>query len=193
MTATGGTVGGQIGYRWQASSWVFGLEAQGNWADFTGSNVSLFFPGFATESRIDAFGLFTGQVGYAANNVLFYVKGGAAVTSDRYRIFDVPTGLVVATTGDDTRWGASVGAGVEFGFAPNWTAGVEYNHLFMQDRTYSFVDAGRHRLRRRSHQPGRRSRHRSRQLSLGWPGHREVLIFAFSKPNTERPASRRPF
>mgnify|MGYP003694615263 CR=1 FL=1 len=31
--ATGGTVGGQIGYRWQASSWVFGLEAQGNWAD----------------------------------------------------------------------------------------------------------------------------------------------------------------
>ena len=28
--ATGGTVGGQIGYRWQAASWVFGLEAQGN-------------------------------------------------------------------------------------------------------------------------------------------------------------------
>jgi outer membrane immunogenic protein len=26
---TGGTVGGQIGYRWQAASWVFGLEAQG--------------------------------------------------------------------------------------------------------------------------------------------------------------------
>src|SRR3984893_9026896 len=29
--STGGTVGGQIGYRWQASSWVFGLEGQGNW------------------------------------------------------------------------------------------------------------------------------------------------------------------
>ena len=28
--ATGGTAGGQIGYRWQASQWVFGLEAQGN-------------------------------------------------------------------------------------------------------------------------------------------------------------------
>src|SRR3954469_23559353 len=24
--ATGGMVGGQVGYRWQASSWVFGLE-----------------------------------------------------------------------------------------------------------------------------------------------------------------------
>src|SRR5438477_5376438 len=24
--ATGGTAGGQVGYRWQASSWVFGVE-----------------------------------------------------------------------------------------------------------------------------------------------------------------------
>ena len=38
--ATGGTIGGQIGYRWQASNWVFGLEAQGNWADFAGQRVS---------------------------------------------------------------------------------------------------------------------------------------------------------
>ena len=36
------------------------------------------------QSRIDAFGLFTGQVGYAANNVLFYVKGGAAVTDGSF-------------------------------------------------------------------------------------------------------------
>src|SRR6185312_12568828 len=31
--ATGGLVGGQVGYRWQASNWVFGLEAQGDWAN----------------------------------------------------------------------------------------------------------------------------------------------------------------
>ena len=49
--ATGGTVGGQVGYRWQAGTWVFGLEAQGNWADFTGSNVSLFAPASATSRR----------------------------------------------------------------------------------------------------------------------------------------------
>jgi outer membrane immunogenic protein len=42
--ATGGTVGGQIGYRWQAASWVFGVEAQGNWADFHGSNANTFLP-----------------------------------------------------------------------------------------------------------------------------------------------------
>jgi len=139
--ATGGTAGGQIGYRWQTGTWVIGLEAQGNWADFKGSNLSLIDPTFRNQSRIDAFGLFTGQIGWAANNVLFYIKGGAAVTADRFRVYDVPTGLVVGTTGDDTRWGGVIGAGLEYGFAPNWSAGVEYNHLFMQDRTHTFVDA----------------------------------------------------
>ncbi|QHO76942.1 hypothetical protein ACH79_34195 [Bradyrhizobium sp. CCBAU 051011] len=137
--ATGGTAGGQLGYRWQAGTWVFGLEGQGNWADFRGDNVSLFDPTLRNESRIDAFGLITGQVGYAANNVLFYLKGGAAVTADRFRIRDVASGVVIANTGDDTRWGGVVGAGIEFGFAPNWSAGIEYNHLFMQDRTHDFV------------------------------------------------------
>src|SRR6476469_8905141 len=34
--STGGTVGGQIGYRVQSGGWVFGLEGQGNWANFSG-------------------------------------------------------------------------------------------------------------------------------------------------------------
>jgi hypothetical protein len=52
--ANGGVAGGQIGYRRQAASWVFGVEAQGNWADLHG----LIF-GDTNRSRIDAFGLFT--------------------------------------------------------------------------------------------------------------------------------------
>ena len=36
--ATGGVAGGQIGYRWQSGTWVFGLEAQGDWADLKGRN-----------------------------------------------------------------------------------------------------------------------------------------------------------
>jgi len=119
---------------------VWGIEGQGNWADLRGSNTSLLFgPAFTNESKIDAFGLLTGQIGYAANNVLFYVKGGAAVTADRFRIRDTASGFVVGTTGDDTRWGGTVGAGLEFGFAPNWSAAIEYDHLFMQDRTVTFT------------------------------------------------------
>ena len=79
LTGSGGTVGGQAGYRWQSDNWVFGVEAQGNWADFNGSNISLLLAPLTNRSKIDAFGLFTGQLGYAANNLLFYMKAGTAV------------------------------------------------------------------------------------------------------------------
>ncbi len=136
--ATGGTVGGQIGYRWQTGAFVFGLEGQGNWADFSGSNVNLVFPAVTNRSRIDSFGLITGQVGYAWNNVLGYVKGGAAVVGDKYNSFVTATGAAVDSA-TETRWGAAIGAGLEIGFAPNWTVGFEYNHLFMGDRNLNAV------------------------------------------------------
>ena len=33
-----------------------------------------------------------------------------------------------------------MGAGFEYGFAPNWSFGVEYNHLFMGDANNSFTN-----------------------------------------------------
>ncbi|HMM91332.1 outer membrane protein [Bradyrhizobium sp.] len=135
--ADGGTVGGQIGYRWQAGNWVFGVEAQGNWADFNGSNIVV--PFAENRTKIDAFGLFTGQVGYAANNVLFYVKGGAAVTNSRH---EGVIASIVIDRAEHTRWGGAVGAGVEYAFAPNWSFGVEYNHLFMGTENSNFSGVG---------------------------------------------------
>jgi outer membrane immunogenic protein len=145
--ATGAVAGGQVGYRWQASSWVFGIEAQGDWANLRGSNTSLIVPvalilapppPFTNQSRIDAFGLFTGQVGFAWDRVLLYAKGGAAVTADRYRGLNSVTGVLLDTA-SETRWGGVVGAGVEFAFAPNWSVGLEYDHLFMGTRTLDFT------------------------------------------------------
>jgi outer membrane immunogenic protein len=136
--STGGVAGGQMGYRWQTGAVVLGVEAQGDWADLKGSNQSLFAPVFTNRSRIDAFGLFTGQVGYAWNNALLYVKGGGAVTSDRYDVWTTAGNVLAANAGSDNRWGGTVGAGVEFGFAPNWSAGVEYDHLFMGTHTATF-------------------------------------------------------
>jgi outer membrane immunogenic protein len=139
--ASGGVVGGQVGYRWQAAGWVFGLEAQGDWADLKASNVSLFVPVWTNNSKIEAFGLFTGQVGYAWNNVLWYAKGGAAVTDDKYRGTVTATGTLFDSA-SETRWGGVVGTGLEFGFAPNWSVAVEYDHLFMGHRDVTFTSAG---------------------------------------------------
>jgi outer membrane immunogenic protein len=140
--ATGGVAGGQIGYRWQSATWVFGLEAQGDWANLRGSNQSLLFPVFTNRSRIDAFGLFTGQIGYSWNNALLYVKGGGAVVADRFDVATTLGNAVVATATGDNRWGGTVGAGVEFGFAPNWSAAVEYDHIFIGTQTATFTANG---------------------------------------------------
>src|ERR1700730_10280666 len=140
--ATGGVAGGQVGYRWQSGGWVFGLEAQGNWADVRGSKISLARPGAINRSKSDAFGLYTGQIGYAWSNALLYVKGGAAVTDSRYDIRNAATNVLIANTGDQTRWGGTIGAGVEYGFAPNWSAGVEYDHIFSQDKNLTFTAPG---------------------------------------------------
>jgi outer membrane immunogenic protein len=140
--ATGAVAGGQFGYRTQSYAWVFGFEAQGDWASLRGSQVSnaFFFaaPGDVTNrTRIDAFGLFTGQIGYAWGNTLLYVKGGAAVTGVRYNDIVTASGTILATA-NDPRVGGTAGVGLEYGFAPGWSLGVVYDHLFMGTRDVSF-------------------------------------------------------
>jgi outer membrane immunogenic protein len=135
---SGGVIGGQLGYRWQAASWVFGLEAQGDWADLSNTRDSLINPSLSTTTKTGSFGLFTGQIGYAWNSALLYVKGGAAVTDTRLTVFDNRFGTELISQ-SATRWGGTVGVGIEYGFTPNWSVGLEYDHLFMGDANNSFT------------------------------------------------------
>jgi outer membrane immunogenic protein len=120
---------------------VFGLEAQGDWADLSNQRVSLINPAFSTRTTTDGIGLFTGQIGYAWNAALLYVKGGAAVTSNRASILTTLNSVELASA-SSTRWGGVVGVGFEYGFSPNWSVGLEYDHLFMGDanNTFSIVN-----------------------------------------------------
>ena len=138
---SGGLIGGQIGYRWQANQFVFGLEAQGDWADLSHTRVSLIDPTLSTRGTTDGIGLFTAQLGWAWNAALLYVKGGAAVTSNRFDIYDNITGLNLVSA-SATRWGGALGVGFEYGFTPNWSLGIEYDHLWMgnADNTFNTAD-----------------------------------------------------
>jgi outer membrane immunogenic protein len=138
-SAGGGVAGGQVGYRWQAGTWVFGVEAQGDWANLRNSRTtSLFDPADTFKSNINAFGLFTGQIGYAVNNALFYVKGGAAVVNQRWDLFDTASGVGLVQA-ERTRWGGTVGAGFEYGITPNWTVGVEYDFIWRTGDSSTFI------------------------------------------------------
>ena len=135
-SGSGGVFGGQLGYRWQFGQFVFGLEGQGDWADLKSFRQSTINPAFSTSTKVDGLGLITGQLGYAVNAALFYVRGGAAVASNRYDITNTAGADVASASA--TRWGGALGIGFEYGFAPNWSVGIEYDRLFMGDANNSF-------------------------------------------------------
>jgi len=100
------------------------------------------------------------------------VKGGAAATDNNYKGF---IGGVLVDQASETRWGGTVGTGIEIGFAPNWSVGFEYDHLFMGNRNITFTAPGGGFHPNRQYPPGRRHGQRPRQLSLGRPGGLEIL------------------
>jgi outer membrane immunogenic protein len=133
---SGGLLGGQFGYRWQTNQFVFGLEGQGDWANLSRTRFSILFPAVTEQAKVDGIGLFTGQIGWAWNSALLYFKGGAAVTSNRFSLCDTLT--LFCASASSTRWGGTVGVGFEYGFTPNWSVGLEYDHLFMGHANNSF-------------------------------------------------------
>jgi outer membrane immunogenic protein len=123
-------VGGQVGWRTQAGAFVWGFDMQGDWANLTGSNVSPIAAGLTETSKTQALATFGVTAGWAVNNVLLYGKAGAMMTNN---VFSTTfTGTTVALdVSNEQRWGGMLGAGLEYGFTPNWSFAVEYNHGFM--------------------------------------------------------------
>lgn len=159
--------GGQIGYNWQVSpNWLIGIEADGSVSDIKGTSVGCTATGCASGlGTTDDFGTVRGRVGYIINNVLLYGTGGWAWShshTDRTITCVVAgggvcpggpspsplTGMVSSASGNNNS-GWTAGAGVEWQFAPHWTAKVEYQHLEFDNvgRDYSypgFPAASRH-------------------------------------------------
>ena len=137
---SGGLVGGQAGYRAQFGQFVAGVEVQGDWANLRASLPSTFVVGGTDSAKVTSVFLFTGQVGYAVNAALFYLKGGGAMANNNFLVQNAAgTGLWYATS---NKLGATVGVGFEYGFTPNWTVGFEYDHLMMGNNNNSFSTPG---------------------------------------------------
>jgi outer membrane immunogenic protein len=64
------------------------------------------------------------------------VKGGGAWVRDEYTI---TSGGLFFADADDTQNGWTIGAGLEYGFSPNWSAKVEYNYLDFGTDRVTFV------------------------------------------------------
>ncbi len=131
-SASGIIGGGQIGYNWQANNvfngFVFGVEA-----DFGGTGFSVnhhpFDVGYNDGVDSGFYADFTGRLGYAAGPALFYIKGGWAYFDGNNKLSDTVSlgGPYSLTTNGLSGW--TFGGGIEYKFAPNWSAKVEYQYF----------------------------------------------------------------
>jgi outer membrane immunogenic protein len=127
----GGFGGGTIGYNWQlaGSQFVFGLEVDAAASDLKYSQSAF---GVTAEDKIRAFGSVTGRLGYAFDSALLYVKGGYAWADNR--VSGSAFGVTIADS--KTHSGYTVGAGLEYMFAPSWSAKAEYMYADYGHQTY---------------------------------------------------------
>jgi outer membrane immunogenic protein len=119
--------GGQLGYNFQYNRLVFGIEGSVSAADFDRSFASPYFP--ATDvwsSRLTWLTTVTGRVGYGFDSWLPYVKGGFAVGNVETSIQTNPFGII--SQGSAVHSGWTLGGGVEFKVAPQFSLGLEFMH-----------------------------------------------------------------
>ncbi|MGB6940089.1 MAG: outer membrane beta-barrel protein, partial [Xanthobacteraceae bacterium] len=81
----------------------------------------------------------TGRLGVVGwNNVLFYGKGGGAwVGSNNLTLTNLNTGGSVSLGNSNTNTGWTAGAGIEWMFARNWTAKVEYDYVGLSSKSFT--------------------------------------------------------
>jgi outer membrane immunogenic protein len=118
----GGLFGGQVGYNWQFGQFVYGLEGDGDWTDLRGTANIAACNGTFCKTRNDFLSTVRGRVGIAMDRWLPYATGGLAVGNIRATVPGF-TGI------DKTNTGWTVGGGLEYALAPNWSVKAEYLYV----------------------------------------------------------------
>jgi outer membrane immunogenic protein len=130
-----GGVQGGADYQF-GNNWVIGVEAQYSWLA-SNNNGALFPGGTLVTSNSDQLGSVTGRLGYAWGPTLLYAKGGYA-WKDGNNLGVTVGGLPVAFTTDGChRDGYTVGGGLEYMFAPSWSAKLEYQYYNFGSTTFT--------------------------------------------------------
>ena len=114
----GGLQGG-FNYQFPATGFVIGIEADYQWADISTNFV-----------KIDRFGTVRGRVGYAWDRFMIYGTGGWAFEANT----EVNLGL--GLIGSRSLDGWTAGVGMEWAFAPNWSAKLEYLHIDLRSDSF---------------------------------------------------------
>jgi outer membrane immunogenic protein len=126
MDGNGGEFGGQIGYNWQVNQFVFGVETDINWSGIEAERRCGGGGAIRCQVSNDWFGTARGRLGVAVDRWLPYITGGLAYG-------DVSASVTGNRGASETQAGWVLGAGIEYAFAPPWTARLEYLHVDLGD------------------------------------------------------------
>jgi outer membrane immunogenic protein len=133
FNTSGGLIGAQLGYNWQAGAAVFGLETDADWMNVTGTTtgvggVCATDGGGACQTQQSWVGTTRARLGFAFDNFMPYVTGGAAYGN-------IQTVQPGGTT-SSTNLGWTAGGGVEVALGSNWSAKAEYLHIDLGSATF---------------------------------------------------------
>jgi len=143
----GGVIGGlQGGYNWQSGPVVLGVEADMQAAGLSGTSAGLGAGGSnplgVAHQTVDWFGTLRGRVGWTATpTLLLYATGGLAVGGGGGRFSYLNGGNNSADAFDaPTHLGFAAGGGLEWAFAPEWSAKLEYLYVDLGRRPGYFAN-----------------------------------------------------
>jgi outer membrane immunogenic protein len=154
---TGGLAGGQLGYNYQITNWVFGVEGEAYWSGMKGTFDSSrnFYNGSGileetefthnqTQNKYDF--TIAGRMGVAFDRTLVYGKAGwawgrfdaLASNGDNLfaPVFTPSMSLNTATWGGNLN-GPLFGLGIEYLVTNNWTVKLEYNYIVFGARSFA--------------------------------------------------------
>ena len=142
-----GIFGGTLGFNYQTGNFVFGVEGELGYIRSTGGAPDINSPGqdVASAARLgDWYGLIAGRLGYAWDRTLVYGKGGVVFVKEQAAVADTCVGagtpaapcgpLTILATGSNNEVAAVFGGGIEYAFANNWSAKLEYLYWALNDR-----------------------------------------------------------
>jgi outer membrane immunogenic protein len=132
LNADGINGGGQIGYNWQASNWVYGIETDIQASSQRDNKTAVVLGQVNYDQKLPWFGTVRGRLGYSVGSTLFYATGGYAYGGVKTKVSALGTELINASS---TKSGWTAGAGIETPFkllglfGPNWTSKTEYLYV----------------------------------------------------------------
>jgi outer membrane immunogenic protein len=126
VNASGFIGGGQVGAQMQYQHFVYGVEAdfQGSSQDHSDTYNFLGTPVTVSES-MPWFATVRGRLGWAVDNVLLYGTGGMAIVDGKLS----GSALGITASNETSHIGWTAGGGVEWAFAPHWSAKAEYLYM----------------------------------------------------------------